>query len=235
MELTLKDIRLARKRAYDRVDYWLHKNWGMSIKELGARVPPVPKDLKPSEYNAWYNYYYNMRGNEVSSNIGRQLYYGWEPPEREEVGPTPVDPLEVLYSRIKDINPQAEEYMRSKLNSLANLIHDSSGGTGENIIANMINLHWDLFKDIEVAAYYMLSNYYGGLQLLDRALSSLFSLLGYNYIKFNEQIFHSAPPLYPTPYYDDIVDESANPSDVETVVIPLRKLTRQRRDELNED
>ena len=242
MEITLKDIRLARKRAYDRVDYWLQKNAKITIKQSGLRIPTVPKDLKPDEYEDWYNYYYNLRGNDLTSNIGEQVTKGWRTPDRD-IGPTPVDPLKILYERLDRINPQACEITKDKIATLMNMVHlhVHSTATPESIVADAIKEHWDIWKDVEEAADYMLKNYYGGLTKLERALSELYSIFGFHYISNNPDIRRhqssDVSDLHRVADSDIIVNsegEIMEGPEVE-VVIPLYKMSRAMRDELNNE
>lgn len=61
MSLDLGDVRLARKRAYDRVRYQLEKQ-NITGGELGSQyaLPRIPKDLDPLLYNEWYEMFENI-------------------------------------------------------------------------------------------------------------------------------------------------------------------------------
>lgn len=83
MDVTLKEVRLARKRAYDRLDYWLQKFKGMTIKESGLKLTPIPKDLKPSEYETWKGYYEGFTGGQWWGQSYFFVDWKQEPPARE--------------------------------------------------------------------------------------------------------------------------------------------------------
>lgn len=188
MEITLKDVRLARKRAYDRVDYFIERNMGVSIHEAGIKVPQIPKGITPDEYEEWYNFFYNLRGNDYQGEIAQNLKEGWQTPERD-VGPTPVNELKELIDNITSINEAAGANVDIQLGALANLIHvpAGSGMTAGDIILQTIKDNWSIWLDIEAAARYMDSNYYGGFEEIFKAMSKLFSLFGYSYVKTREE------------------------------------------------
>lgn len=95
MSVTLDDVRLARKRAYDRVDYWLQKYRGMTIHEAGISIPRIPKDLHPSEYGEWYDYFESFTGAQEEGGTEDYLEGDNEPPELDPVyhpEPEPIEP-----------------------------------------------------------------------------------------------------------------------------------------------
>lgn len=81
MSVTLDDVKLARKRAYDRVDYWLQKYQGVTIHEAGISIPRIPKDLHPSEYGDWYDYFEGFTGAEEHGGTEDYVFDEYEPPE----------------------------------------------------------------------------------------------------------------------------------------------------------
>ena len=94
MSVTLDDVRLARKRAYDRVDYWLQKYQGVTIHEAGISIPRIPKDLHPSEYGEWFDYYESFTGAQEEGGTQDYLEGENEPPElNPEYHPEP-EPIE---------------------------------------------------------------------------------------------------------------------------------------------
>lgn len=95
MSVTLDDVRLARKRAYDRVDYWLQKYRGMTIHEAGISIPRIPKDLHPSEYGEWFDYFESFTGAQEEGGTQDYLEGENEPPELNPVyhpEPEPIEP-----------------------------------------------------------------------------------------------------------------------------------------------
>lgn len=95
MSVTLDDVRLARKRAYDRVDYWLQKYRGMTIHEAGISIPRIPKDLHPSEYGEWYDYFESFTGAQEEGGTQDYLEGENEPPDLDpEYHPRPEPPEE---------------------------------------------------------------------------------------------------------------------------------------------
>ena len=95
MSVTLDDVRLARKRAYDRVDYWLQKYRGMTIHEAGISIPRIPKDLHPSEYGEWFDYYESFTGAQEEGGTQDYLEGENEPPELNPEyhnEPEPIEP-----------------------------------------------------------------------------------------------------------------------------------------------
>lgn len=95
MSVTLDDVRLARKRAYDRVDYWLQKYQGVTIHEAGISLPRIPKDLHPSEYGEWFDYFENFTGAEEHGATEDYVFDEYEPPELDPVyhpEPEPIEP-----------------------------------------------------------------------------------------------------------------------------------------------
>lgn len=92
MSVTLEQVRLARKQAYDRVDYWLQKYQGVTIHEAGISIPRIPKDLKPSEYGEWFDYFEAFTGAEEHGATEDYVFDEYEPPEREDEYPEPEEP-----------------------------------------------------------------------------------------------------------------------------------------------
>lgn len=95
MSVTLDDVRLARKRAYDRVDYWLQKYRGMTIHEAGISIPRIPKDLHPSEYGEWFDYFESFTGAQEEGGTEDYLEGENEPPELNPEyhnEPEPIEP-----------------------------------------------------------------------------------------------------------------------------------------------
>lgn len=95
MSVTLDDVRLARKRAYDRVDYWLQKYQGVTIHEAGISIPRIPKDLHPSEYGDWYDYFEGFTGAEEHGGTEDYVFDEYEPPELNPEyhnEPEPIEP-----------------------------------------------------------------------------------------------------------------------------------------------
>lgn len=94
MSVTLDDVKLARKRAYDRVDYWLQKYRGMTIHEAGISIPRIPKDLHPSEYGEWFDYFESFTGAQEEGGTQDYLEGENEPPELDldyHPKPEPID------------------------------------------------------------------------------------------------------------------------------------------------
>lgn len=95
MSVTLDDVRLARKRAYDRVDYWLQKYQGVTIHEAGISIPRIPKDLHPSEYGEWFDYFESFTGAEEHGATEDYVFDEYEPPDLDpEYHPRPEPPEE---------------------------------------------------------------------------------------------------------------------------------------------
>lgn len=95
MSVTLDDVKLARKRAYDRVDYWLQKYRGMTIHEAGISIPRIPKDLHPSEYGEWYDYFESFTGAQKEGGTEDYLEGENEPPDLDpeyHPEPEPIEP-----------------------------------------------------------------------------------------------------------------------------------------------
>lgn len=95
MSVTLDDVKLARKRAYDRVDYWLQKYRGMTIHEAGISIPRIPKDLHPSEYGEWFDYFESFTGAQEEGGTEDYLEGENEPPELNPEyhnEPEPIEP-----------------------------------------------------------------------------------------------------------------------------------------------
>lgn len=95
MSVTLDDVRLARKRAYDRVDYWLQKYRGMTIHEAGISIPRIPKDLHPSEYGEWFDYFESFTGAQEEGGTQDYLEGKNESPELNPEyhnEPEPIEP-----------------------------------------------------------------------------------------------------------------------------------------------
>lgn len=95
MSVTLDDVRLARKRAYDRVDYWLQKYQGVTIHEAGISIPRIPKDLHPSEYGEWYDYFEGFTGAQEHGGTEDYVFDEYEPPALDpdyHPEPEPIEP-----------------------------------------------------------------------------------------------------------------------------------------------
>lgn len=95
MSVTLDDVKLARKRAYDRVDYWLQKYQGVTIHEAGISIPRIPKDLHPSEYGDWYDYFEGFTGAEERGGTEDYVFDEYKPPDLDpdyhpEAEPKPI-------------------------------------------------------------------------------------------------------------------------------------------------
>lgn len=108
MSVTLDDVKLARKRAYDRVDYWLQKYRGMTIHEAGISIPRIPKDLHPSEYGEWYDYFESFTGAQEEGGTQDYLEGENEPPDLDPDNHPEPEPIEPDYPEEPE-PPEPEE------------------------------------------------------------------------------------------------------------------------------
>lgn len=111
MSVTLDDVRLARKRAYDRVDYWLQKYRGLTIHEAGISIPRIPKNLHPSEYGEWYDYFEGLEGATAEGNTSGFVSGAYKPPD------DPNEPTRSGYSTIEDTPPNFKDYYQQAIDN----------------------------------------------------------------------------------------------------------------------
>ena len=98
MSVTLDDVRLARKRAYDRVRYELEKRSDkpINVGSAGFTLIPVPKHATQAELEYLYRYFTELR----VENVESYLRYEYEVHDIEK--PTSIK------------NPYAREYRYKK-------------------------------------------------------------------------------------------------------------------------
>lgn len=111
MSVTLDDVRLARKRAYDRVDYWLQKYRGLTIHEAGISIPRIPKNLHPSEYGEWYDYFEGLEGATAEGNTSGFVSGAYKPPD------DPNEPTRSRYTTIEDTPPNFKDYYQQAIDN----------------------------------------------------------------------------------------------------------------------
>lgn len=130
MSVTLDDVRLARKRAYDRVDYWLQKYRGMTIHEAGISIPRIPKDLHPSEYGEWFDYFESFTGAQEEGGTQDYLEGENEPPELDlDYHPKP-EPIDIEFPDEPEPPETAEDDFDS--DDVSKVIDDTLNGEDDD-------------------------------------------------------------------------------------------------------
>lgn len=126
MSVTLDDVRLARKRAYDRVDYWLQKYRGMTIHEAGISIPRIPKDLHPSEYGEWFDYFESFTGAQEEGGTQDYLEGENEPPELNPEYHNEPEPIDIEFPDEPEPPEPAEDDFDS--DDVSKIIDDTLNG-----------------------------------------------------------------------------------------------------------